>query len=234
MKSPELLVSYAKTLGKFTTQLPAEKTFPCVVILGVRNNASGRPRGIEADFLQFVATAREQFPRSDATWPQGSMSADGLRFDGERIIVCSGSEEYRLVIDRSCPVTRTSCSTPPDDFERLSDPDALALYLQERPHTRTPLALDMRVQQMQIVQERTPATSSVRRQEQPLYERSNRLTNVAWLLFGGLLVFLGAKWLGMGMKQGIAVNFFGWAIVVMGAVLIVRRGLDLLFPPSRL
>ncbi len=234
MKSPDLLVSYAKTLGKFTAHLPAETTFPSVVIVGVRNNISGRPRGIEADFLQFVATAREQVPHTDGTWPQGSMPADSLGFDGERIVVCSGNDEYRLVIDRSCPVTRISCSTPPDDFERLTDPDALALYLQERPHTETPLALDMRVQQMQMLQERAPAPSSGRRQERPLYERSNRVTTVAWLLFGGLLVFLGAKWLGMGMKQGIAVNFFGWAIVVMGAVLIVRRGLDLLFPPSRL
>lgn len=234
MKSPELLVTYSKTLNKFTTQLPAETAFPCVVILGLRNNAAARPRGIEADFLQFVARAREQFPHNDASWPQGSMSADSLRFDGERIIVCSGNEEYRFVVDRGCPVTRASCSAPPDDFARLTDPDTLALYLGERPHTSTPLALDMRVQQMQIVQERGSTSSSGRRQEQPLYDRPNRLTTVAWLLFGGLLVYLGSKWLGMGMKQGIAVNFFGWAIIVMGAVLIVRRGLDLLFPPSRL
>ena len=130
------------------------------------------------------------------------MSADGLRFDGERIVVCSGSEEYRLVIDRSCPVTRTSCSTPPDDFERLSDPDALALYLQERPHTRTPLALDMRVQQMQIVQERTPATSSGRRQERPLYERSNRLTNRGLAALWRVARFLGSEVVGHGDEAG--------------------------------
>lgn len=234
MKSPELLAAYVRTLSKFTAQLPAEKAFPCVVILGLRNNATTRPRGIEADFLQFVATAREQFPDSDAVWPQGSFSADSLRFDGQRIIVDSGNDEYRFVIDRSCPVTLASCTSPPDDFERLTDPDALALYLQERPHTSAPLALDMRVAQMQILKERAPTSSLGHRQERPLYERPNRLTTVAWLVFGGLLVYLGSKWLGMGMKQGIVVNFFGWAIVVMGAVLIVRRGLDLLFPPSRL
>lgn len=67
-----------------------------------------------------------------------------------------------------------------------------------------------------------------------MYERPTQLKTIGWLILGILLVLIGAKWLGAGMKQGIAVNFYGWAVVVLGAVLIVRRGLDLLFPPSRL
>jgi hypothetical protein len=234
MKSTELLINYAKKFGTFVVLLPPQRAFPCVVALGLRVNSQGRPRGIEADFIQFVATGREIFPSSAGEWPQGSKAADGLRYDGGRIIVQSGNDEYRLDVDRDCPVTLCSCSMPPDDFDRMSDPDVLDAYLEERPHTRAPLSLDMYVRQMHVDEERSPRPSSALRRNAPMYERPSMLKSAAWFLVGVALVFAGSIWLGVGTRRGVAVNFYGWAMVVMGATLIVRRGLDLLFPPSRL
>lgn len=233
MTRPELLADYAKTFRTFVALLPAQQTFPCVVTLGLRDNQAGRPRGIEADFLQFVASARESSPSEATAWPPGSIPADGLRYDGERLGVSSGADEFCFVIDRNCPMTLYSFTASPDDFERLVDAEMLASYVNDRPHSSAPLALQMRASQMHTTRERPPA-SSARQREAPMYERPTQLKTIGWLILGILLVLIGAKWLGAGMKQGIAVNFYGWAVVVLGAVLIVRRGLDLLFPPSRL
>jgi hypothetical protein len=72
------------------------------------------------------------------------------------------------------------------------------------------------------------------RRQRPFYERPSRLRSFLWLLVGIACVYIGTRWLGLGMKQGVVVNFYGWAVVALGAVLIVRRGLDLISPPSGL
>jgi hypothetical protein len=231
VKHPELLVNYAKSFGTFLALLPTQKTFPCVVVLGLRNNSQGHPRGIEADFLQCVATAKEAFPGS---WQDGEIKADGLRYDGSRIIVKGGGVEYWFDLDKNCPVTVFSCSIPPDEFARVTDPDLLAAFLSERPYRTTPLSLEMHVAQMHINVEKPARPASPQVAKRPLYDRPSTLRSLIWFLIGVALVYLGSRWLGTGMSRGVAVNFYGWAIVVLGAVLIVRRGLDLFFPPSRL
>jgi hypothetical protein len=233
MKSTELLINYAKTFRGFTALLPVQQTFPCFVTLGLRDNADARPQGIEAHFLEFVALGREQFPEAPGAWPRAPVAADSLCYDGRGIIVQCGGQEYRLEIDHGRAVTVTSCAVTPDDFAKITDPEMLAAYVEERPQTRMPLGLEMHVRHMQAKQVRQPQLTQLRAQK-PLYDRPNRLRDLAWLLVGGLLIYSGARWLGSGMKQGIVVNFFGWAMIVTGCVLIVRRGLDLIFPPSRL
>jgi hypothetical protein len=231
VKNAELLVNYAKSFGTCIALLPSQKTFPCVIVLGLRNNSRGRPRGIEADFLQCVATAKEAFP---GTWQDGEIRADGLRYDGSRVIVKGGDVEYWLDLDKNCPVTVYSCSTLPDEFARITDPDLLATFLSERPHRTALLSLEMRVPHMQVNVERPPLPPKPQVAKRPLYDRPSTLRSLVWFLIGVALVYIGARWLGSGMSRGVAVNFYGWAIIVFGAVLIVRRGLDLFFPPSRL
>jgi hypothetical protein len=231
MKTPKLLVDYARSFGRFIAQLPRSTSFPCVVTLGLRENSEARPQGIEADFVQFVATGRERVP--DGSWPQTPVQADGLRYDGTRLVVHTLEAEYRLGIDQRCPVGVTSCTAAPEDFERIADPDILAAYLADRPSAQAALSIEMHVPQMRIDRPK-PSRSLTSGAQGPLYERPSTTKSVAWLVVGAILIYIGARWLGMGMKQGIVVNFYGWGIMVLGAVLVVRRGLDLLFPPSRL
>lgn len=234
MSSPELLVSYLRTLNKVTVQLPAPTVFPSMIVVGIRGNQSGRPRGIEADFLQFVATGRAQFPGE--SWPQVPITANTMRYDGERIIVSTGDDELWFTVDKSCKFTRHSATAPPDDFNRLTDPDLLSPFLEERPHTSTQLSLEMQVPQMEINREK-PAmeTASLGRKAEPrLYDRPSPGKTIAWLVVGIIFVAAGVNWLALEAKRGAAFNILGWALIVIGAVLIVRRLLDLFFPPSRL
>jgi hypothetical protein len=231
MKSPERLVEYARTFGDFVVLLPSSSEFPSVVAVGLRENGAGRPQGIEADFLRLVATSRERLP--DGPWPQGPLAAQSLRFDGRRLVVRTLEAEYRLFVDPKCPVDRISCTATPGDFERLGDPELLAAYIADRPHERAPLSVEMHAPQMRIDEPKRARTVTQGRQR-PLYERPSTAKTVAWLLIGALLIVLGARWLGLGMRQGVVVNFYGWAMIALGAVLVVRRSLDLIFPPSRL
>jgi hypothetical protein len=230
-KRPTLLVNYAKSFGTFVALLPPQVAFPCVVVVGFRGNSLGHPRGIEADFLQFVATAKAAFP---GEWPDKEITGQNLRFDGGRLIVNAGGVDYWLEIDRHCPVTLYSCTAPPDEFAGVTDPDLLAAFLSERPHATTPLSLEMRVPQMQIYAEKAPSSPAPHAVQKPLYERPSTGKTLAWLAIGIALVAVGARWLGMGISRGVAVNFYAWAMIVLGAVIIVRRCLDLIFPPSRL
>ncbi|GEM_PF-6361513 len=231
MKNPERLTDYARSLGSFSAQLPRAVSYPAVALLGVRDNSTGTPRGIEAHFVQFVATARERRP--EGGWPQPPVAAQSLRYDGNRLIVVTTDAEYGLVVDRNCPVSLTSCTVLPADFEGIADADLLAAYLATHPHTEARLSLEMHVPQMNIDRPRASTTVTTGRQR-PLYERPSTAKSVAWFAVGVLLIYLGARWLGMGMAHGVVVNFYGWGIIVLGAVLVVRRGLDLIFPPSRL
>ncbi|HXW50601.1 MAG TPA: hypothetical protein VEJ41_01320 [Candidatus Acidoferrales bacterium] len=231
MKTPELLADYARSFGGFVVQLPQAVSFPCLVTLGLRENSSARPQGIEADFLSFVATGREHAPEGE--WPQAPIAAQTLLYDGTRLAVKTIDGEYRMIVDRKCPVALTSTTATPDDFARIADPELLGAYIAERPHTQTALLLEMHVPQMRIETPK-PSKSLISGQQRPLYERPSTAKSLVWLVVGAVLIVVGARWLGLGMKQGIVVNFYGWGIMVLGAVLVVRRGLDLLFPPSRL
>ena len=149
------------------------------------------------------------------------------------MVIVSAEAEYRLLVDRKCPVDLISCAVTPGDFEGIDDPELLAAYVADRPHAQTSLSLEMHVPQMRIDKPK-PQSSVIRGPQQPLYERPNMAKTIAWLVCGAILIYVGARWLGLGMKQGVVVNFYGWAMIALGAVLVVRRGLDLIFPPSRL
>lgn len=231
MKNPERLIDYARSLGSFSALLPRPASYPSIALLGLRDNSTGSPRGIEADFVQFVATARERKP--EGGWPQAPVAAQSLRYDGSRLIVVTADAEYRLVVDRNCPVSLTSCTVLPADFEGIVDADLLGTYLATHPHADASLSLEMHVPQMNMARPRGSTTVTTGRQR-PLYERPSTAKTVTWLAVGVLLIYLGARWLGMGMTHGVVVNFYGWGIIALGAVLVVRRGLDLIFPPSRL
>jgi hypothetical protein len=239
MTSPDRLSTYIRAFGRCTVALPICQSFPAMAILGLRENSNGNPQGDATDFLRIVATAREIFPTSSAAWPAQPIQADGIRYDGQRIIVRKGLEEYRISIDRMRPIKLYSSRVIPSEFAQLADPELLELYLTQHEHTDVPLADEVRVPQMAVYDERPAA--NLPRAEKPLYDRPSSFKSLLWIAagvvavaFGMTLVTSGMKGAATGAVQGFATNIWGWFFIVAGVALIGRRILDLLFPPSRL
>lgn len=220
--------------------LPKCRIFPCVAVLGVRDNDAGRPTAIEANFVRFVATSFEQDPIF-ADWPHEPFKADGVHYDGHSLVVHKGGDGYRVYLDRSCPVTLYSVTALPNEFPGLVDPDALELYLQEHEYTSNLLKSELSVSQREIYRER-PAQSSPhagqphagQRKAKPLYDRPSTAKTLAWIVVGLLAVMIGFKLIAGSATHSLTINVGGWFAIVAGAVLIVRRAFDLFFPPSRL